>query len=1283
MNGMHVDDNATPTDGEALSIDQSIRTMTDPRASDQQVSEGAQSAMMRERRNSMRSKMLGALALLTLLGALFVMQSAAGNDGNGPPTINAATGTIAALNVGTCLTTDGDVFEGDCESLMGMDNNSEVREEITEVEALYATYAYDPKTASDEPRVILEDSDLIQVSISDPGRDKRTGVLIRGESYAGAQSAASSSDLATLIRTDLNDDDIDFDYEDPASDPDSTLDGIVIYRNLTDDNSIIDNSGNVVLNFKRNGDKGAPQTAGTALWQFPPMFVDATDINDVIRFYGFVDKGPTPNNQFDSGTEKYERLSVIKVDEDNSAGGDGGTAPWLSVNASVPANDQLVILAVYYQTSDVENLIGGQMYCDEFETDGTCAAANKNDGEDNVVFTDDEMEDNDALVVKASADGDKESVNLYLKETDRFDGTYQGFLRLTDANGHQTNGTTSSNNWGLEVRNGTGASDADTDVAVLGVESGPVTIEYVDTDGKTQRLRIEIDNQPPAIHVTSPANGSSSDDQTPDFQGTIEDTDSGLAADSFRLVVDNRSEEKNAKFALGDTDFGATGVILKTDVPKLRNANDFMAPNTPMSIGVAMKKIYTDLGDDACNAEMDDSPCFIEADSYDDGDNNAIFDDSVRIDLAEEIRDMEYEIDFQAFVLDQAGNIGFSDSDPAHPRYINDLGTEMKDRKSGGNVFGYYSAHVIKLDEKDPDIIEAQSATGYYGMDGDDMVADRAGVMVVFDGPIDASTVSTDTFSVQLDDESDAEIVDVSVDGKYVFLKLADALASDATPMIDIVQGEKVEDMAGNETFGKEQDAFKAADGITPMLTVTLSGGSGEGDEADEGPDKLTKDQITVHISSDEALQGSPRVLVVCSSIEWKKEANGADQDIDDLIDNRNGAFKNGNMVGETPISTSVTKENNNNKTYEYSCDGLNDFGNGNLQDASSLSRPGENWEYTWQNNGSGLEDGELTVVAYARDRSRYMMGDDTVQNYGSASAEFMLDTVLKSPIEDGGGETQPANDGTSKESRPFILIDFNENTTVTLDTVELDGKEIKHEFERPEANRFVYWPLTLVQGDHEVEVEASDAAGNEVEFELNFKVEERGDFVLNLLAGWNAISVPADPVDTALGSVFTNSEVDTVIGWDTQGWRIAVRRDGVWESSQQTSTLNEVRARYGYWVKSNNFVRQPIKLVASDRQAGGPVTPPDIPTEPGWNFVGVVDADGDQTEGDSGTSLLRGASPVTAASYLRSSASADSTFVRAYTWDATFSRFEVLEQTDTMTIGDGVWVYYGGGIAP
>ena len=48
-----------------------------------------------------------------------------------------------------------------------------------------------------------------------------------------------------------------------------------------------------------------------------------------------------------------------------------------------------------------------------------------------------------------------------------------------------------------------------------------------------------IDNEPPAIEIETPSNGSSSGDQSPDFIGTFNDAVSGLVNDSFRIVVDN------------------------------------------------------------------------------------------------------------------------------------------------------------------------------------------------------------------------------------------------------------------------------------------------------------------------------------------------------------------------------------------------------------------------------------------------------------------------------------------------------------------------------------------------------------------------------------------------------------------------------------------------------------------------------------------------------------------------------------------------------------------------
>ena len=1314
---------------------------------------------MRER-ISMKSKMLGALALFTLIGALFVMQSA----DQYTPTADAATGSIDALNVGTCLTTDATVFKGNCEDadkkarLSGGSGSGEweIREKITEVTTLYATYAHDPKTSGDAPRAILNDADLLKISIADSGRDKRTGVLIRGASNSDTITDDDTSGLGFEIREDLKKDKLDYQTHDPdTTDPndttdddvikfsseDSVGDGIEVHLQRSTDSSIADNSGNFTLNFSRSGSPEIPPNVSHDDWQFDPGDFDV-DGGAVVRFYGCVDvKDDEDCGDETDGSDDIKNLKdFLSVDEDASNGeASGDTAPWLGINASVPSGKEIVILAVYYRTSDHENLVGGQKYCTATDAkgvddDGICPDDKETKNDDDtrnsaadVDYTTDEQDKNTALIVQASADGDLEKriVNLNLKEAKRFSGVYQGCIRLTDANGDgqdpgATPPTTKTTDWGREVMDGSAAGADCAGAAVLAVDQGPVIIEYRDSDDKKQTLRIEIDNVAPTITVTSPAHGSSSDDQSPDFAGTLEDAASGLVDKSFRLVADNKIDGagKNVDFVL--TGKAPAINVTAGTLDNITRISDYMGFGTtadaPPQFGiVSSASALYDLGDDSCdNREQ----CHILADEYDDGATRGTFDDDLRLDLQDGkkdavTQDKEFQVDFQAFVMDMAGNIGFSDSDPSTPHYINDLGTketETKKRKPG-NVLGYYSAHIITLDEKDPEIIEEKSATGYYGLNSDDKaIADRFGIMVEFDGPIAESSVSTNTFTVELDDKSMASVVNVDVKKQYVFLKLASELKSDATPMIDIASGEKVEDLAGNETFGKEQDAFDLQDGISPKLTVTLSGGSGSG-TGDEGPAKLTKDQITVNVSSDEALQGAPRISVVCSTLEWNEgkddsitsaiegSADLIGKDIDDYIENRSGAFS-GNQPDESVAQTlpKATKADATaaSRSYKYTCGYDEDDDRFDDQfvivtPATALARAGENWDYTWKNpdgvpghNSTAFKDDKLTVVAFARDRSRYDHGKETnVQNWGSASTEFTLDTQLldpSAPTVTGG--VQPADGGVSKETRPFVLIDFTdiESTQVTLDSVKLDDVEIASEFDDPETNQFVYWPDSISKGKHEIEAEATDAAGNEVSFDFKFTVEARGDFLIKLLAGWNAVSVPADPVDTTIGSVFTNPAITTVIGWDTQGWRIAVRRDGVWNSNDKIGEpLNEIRAKYGYWVKSSDFIDQPVALTANERGVDGLRIPFSIDTKDGWNFVGVIDQDGDQTEGDAFGESLKGSDDVviSAGEYLGSK------YVRAYTWDPTFSNFEVLRPDVAMTIGDGVWVYYEGGIAP
>ena len=119
-------------------------------------------------------------------------------------------------------------------------------------------------------------------------------------------------------------------------------------------------------------------------------------------------------------------------------------------------------------------------------------------------------------------------------------------------------------------------------------------------------------------------------------------------------------------------------------------------------------------------------------------------------------------------------------------------------------------------------------------------------------------------------------------------------------------------------------------------------------------------------------------------------------------------------------------------------------------------------------------------------------------------------------------------------------------------------------------------------QGHHSVEVEARDSAGNETDFEFHFETTQRGDFVLPLVAGWNAVSVPSDPIDPATESVFTNPAIEVVISWDPDSfespWAISLRDGDSWEPVIG-SGVPEIVARRGYWVNSSELVEQTISL--------------------------------------------------------------------------------------------------------
>ena len=153
------------------------------------------------------------------------------------------------------------------------------------------------------------------------------------------------------------------------------------------------------------------------------------------------------------------------------------------------------------------------------------------------------------------------------------------------------------------------------------------------------------------------------------------------------------------------------------------------------------------------------------------------------------------------------------------------------------------------------------------------------------------------------------------------------------------------------------------------------------------------------------------------------------------------------------------------------------------------------------------------------------------------------------------------------------------------LNSVLFDGVQVSDDFEDVGDNRFVYWPHSLNRGQHTVEVEASDSARNDFEFDFSFESVGRGDFVLDLQTGWNAVSVPSKPIDPSIGAVFTDPAITTVIAWIDGRWHLAVRRGDTWEAKPELRSPIKRVKRIRLWGQIRSLCATDDRIARPDQQ--------------------------------------------------------------------------------------------------
>jgi len=267
-----------------------------------------------------------------------------------------------------------------------------------------------------------------------------------------------------------------------------------------------------------------------------------------------------------------------------------------------------------------------------------------------------------------------------------------------------------------------------------------------------------------------------------------------------------------------------------------------------------------------------------------------------------------------------------------------------------------------------------------------------------------------------------------------------------------------------------------------------------------------------------------------------------------------------------------------------------------------------------------------------------------------------------------------PANAATIKVSSPYITVTFDEDEypgdsykTVTLTKAQVTKPDASVEdlltkFVTSDSAEYIWAASDLALGKYTLKISGNDSAGNKItDSTSSFTVAARDKYSIALRPGWNLISLPGDPTDSAVNTVITDADIDTVITNDPTvagSWTTAVRN----AAGTLEGTLTTVVSGKGYWVHTSTF--DPIKVDIPGLTAGAVTLPPSFSLVAGWNLVSAGTLTLTQTTRDA-DEYFAGLSWSRAYSYSNSTNAFSSILPDASSTDDT-----------QISIGQGYWLF-------
>jgi hypothetical protein len=573
----------------------------------------------------------------------------------------------------------------------------------------------------------------------------------------------------------------------------------------------------------------------------------------------------------------------------------------------------------------------------------------------------------------------------------------------------------------------------------------------------------------------------------------------------------------------------------------------------------------------------------------------------------------------------------------------------------------------VTIDTTAPDLISAVAGKGWDAdktgteslTSGDVSVANS--VKLVFDESVDQASVSTSDFTV-----GGVTPASVSFGGKkefidrLVYLNMATDLAPSAKPDVKLVGS--VTDVTGNElvdrpsgsTAGTDRsgsttdsygDKVTATDGVKPTVSevavdsnllaskgkAILTFGSDENmkDNGETVANGCTCVTVTGGGASGGGVTSAKLAVTLTSPTAGKATLKQSDYSTTGIYGlvvqakdvNNNEGNSGGVKVTNEDVSAEIAASLASTST--TATIGLKKWpladhdADGTVTDSITATVNGTAVDITV--SAVDWSETEEVTVAFTGAASTVLLTDTVKFTYYYVDASQVVEVDVSKPA---ASAFTPA-DGASTENRtPFISVTWDEdeyagdtNTTVTLTAATLtdpDGTatDILANMSTTDNKDFFYRPSAdLAFGEYTFKVSAEDAAGNEKKDEsAKFTIKERSKTSISLLPGWNLVSLPGTPSDTAINSVITNAQVDTVLTYDPTvpgGWLTAVRDSG----GDLVGTLAAIDASRGYWIHTTND--DPIKVDIPGYAGGSQQLPPAIALVKGWNLVPAVSITG------------------------------------------------------------------------